>query len=170
MQIKRFEAKNMTTALRMIKGELGPEAVILSAKSLRKGKGFFGSMKYAGVQVTAAIDTSDGLSSDIQHIAEESGVGARLFADRIPISEPLSIFCHDIESDPLEWALAGGEDYTLLCTVSPKQFESVRLGYEEKFSSPLYRIGEIIEEQKMELVLAPGEVRPFEALGWNHFR
>ena len=57
MQIKRFEAKNMTTALRMIKGELGPEAVILSARSLRKGKGFFGSMKYAGVEVTAAIDT-----------------------------------------------------------------------------------------------------------------
>jgi len=59
MQIKRFEAKNMTTALRMIKGELGPEAVILSARSLRQGKGFFGSMKYAGVEVTAAIDTRE---------------------------------------------------------------------------------------------------------------
>jgi len=56
MQIKRFEAKNMTTALRLIKDELGPDAVILSARSLRKGKGFFGSMKYAGVEVTAAID------------------------------------------------------------------------------------------------------------------
>jgi len=56
MQIKRFEAKNMTTALRMIKDELGPEAVILSARSLRKGKGFFGSLKYAGVEVSAAID------------------------------------------------------------------------------------------------------------------
>jgi len=56
MQIKRFEAKNMTTALGMIKDELGPDAVILSAKSLRKGSGFFGSMKYAGVEVSAAID------------------------------------------------------------------------------------------------------------------
>ena len=59
MQIKRFEAKNMTTALRMIKSDLGPEAVILSARSLRNGKGFFGSMKYAGVEVTAAIDTRE---------------------------------------------------------------------------------------------------------------
>jgi len=59
MQIKRFEAKNMTVALRLIKGELGPEAVILSARSLRQGKGFFGSMKYAGVEVTAAIDTRE---------------------------------------------------------------------------------------------------------------
>jgi flagellar biosynthesis protein FlhF len=56
MQIKRFEAKNMTMALRLIKEELGPDAVILSARSLRKGSGFFGSMKYAGVEVTAAID------------------------------------------------------------------------------------------------------------------
>jgi flagellar biosynthesis protein FlhF len=56
MQIKRFEAKNMTTALRLIKNELGSDAVILSARSLRKGKGFFGSMKYAGVEVTAASD------------------------------------------------------------------------------------------------------------------
>ncbi|MGD9300936.1 MAG: flagellar biosynthesis protein FlhF, partial [Desulfobacterales bacterium] len=56
MQIKRFEAKNMTTALRMVKNELGPEAVILSARSLRKGKGFFGSLKYAGVEISAAID------------------------------------------------------------------------------------------------------------------
>lgn len=60
MQIKRFEAKNMTAALRLIKGELGPDAVILSARSLRQGKGFFGSMKYAGVEVTAAIDTREG--------------------------------------------------------------------------------------------------------------
>jgi len=43
MQIKKFEAKNMTTALRMIKDELGMDAVILSARSLRKGKGFFGA-------------------------------------------------------------------------------------------------------------------------------
>jgi flagellar biosynthesis protein FlhF len=56
MQIKRFEAKNMTAALRLIKDELGPDAVILSARSLRKGAGFFGSMKSAGVEVTAAID------------------------------------------------------------------------------------------------------------------
>ena len=56
MQIKRFEAKDMTTALRRVKEELGPEAVILSARSIRKGKGFFGSLKYAGVEVSAAVD------------------------------------------------------------------------------------------------------------------
>lgn len=57
MQIKRFEAKNMTTALRLIKHELGPEAVILSARSLKVANRFLGSTKTTGVEVTAATDT-----------------------------------------------------------------------------------------------------------------
>ena len=56
MQIKRFEAKDMTTALRLIKDELGPEAVILSARNIRKAKPILGLAKSVGVEVTAAID------------------------------------------------------------------------------------------------------------------
>jgi flagellar biosynthesis protein FlhF len=57
MQIKRFEAKNMTAALKMVKDEFGPEAVILSARSLRQGRGFFGAARVSGVEVTAAKDS-----------------------------------------------------------------------------------------------------------------
>ena len=57
MQIKRFEAKNMTMALKLIKKELGPEAVILSARSLKVENRILGSIKTAGVEVTAANDT-----------------------------------------------------------------------------------------------------------------
>jgi len=57
MQIKRFEAKNMTEALRSIKKEFGPEAVILSARTLKKERGIFGHPKSTGVEVSAAIDT-----------------------------------------------------------------------------------------------------------------
>jgi len=56
MQIKRFEARNMTTALRLIKDELGPDAVILSARSIKRGKGILGSLRTSGVEVTAAVD------------------------------------------------------------------------------------------------------------------
>jgi flagellar biosynthesis protein FlhF len=72
MQIKRFEAKNMTTALRLIKGELGPDAVILTARSLRKGKGLFGSMKYAGVEVTAAIDNQQLAKNNVNYSGRKS--------------------------------------------------------------------------------------------------
>ncbi len=56
MQIKRFEAKNMTEALRQIKRELGPEAVILSAKDIRKENRLLGITRKIGVEVTAAVD------------------------------------------------------------------------------------------------------------------
>ncbi len=57
MQIKRFEAPTMTEALRLIKIEFGPDAVILSARSLSHEKSLFGIKKPAGVEVTAATDT-----------------------------------------------------------------------------------------------------------------
>jgi flagellar biosynthesis protein FlhF len=56
MQIKRFEAKNMTEALRRIKRELGSEAVILSAKDLRRENRLLGISRKIGVEVTAAVD------------------------------------------------------------------------------------------------------------------
>jgi len=58
MQIKRFEAENMTEALRLVKQEFGSEAVILSARSLEKKGGVFWPVKRPGVEVTAANDTS----------------------------------------------------------------------------------------------------------------
>jgi flagellar biosynthesis protein FlhF len=56
MQIKRFEARDMTTALRLVKKELGPDAVILSARNLKKENKIIGRVKSVGVEVTAAVD------------------------------------------------------------------------------------------------------------------
>ncbi len=56
MQIKRFEAKTMTAALKLVKAEFGPDAVILSARSLRSTRGIFGAGRLSGVEVTAARD------------------------------------------------------------------------------------------------------------------
>lgn len=56
MQIKRFRASDMNSALKMIKQEFGPEAVILSVRDLEKGKGIFGIMGRGGLEVTAAVD------------------------------------------------------------------------------------------------------------------
>ena len=56
MQIKRFEAKNMTEALKMIKKEFGSQAVILSAKTLKRSGGIFGAVRKTGVEITAASD------------------------------------------------------------------------------------------------------------------
>jgi len=57
MQIRRFEARDMTEALRLIKQELGPEAIVLSVRDLKKEDGFLGFLRKQGVEVTAATDT-----------------------------------------------------------------------------------------------------------------
>ena len=56
MQIKRFEARSMSEALQRVKAELGPDAVILSARSLQRGRGILAKIRGTGVEVTAAID------------------------------------------------------------------------------------------------------------------
>ncbi len=60
MQIKRFEARNMSEALKMIKKEFGEEAVILSARNNRPGRSIFGRRRTKGVVVTAAVDHQAG--------------------------------------------------------------------------------------------------------------
>ncbi len=57
MRIKRFQAQGMTEALRAVKQEFGPDAVILSARSLKREGGIFGALRKPGVEVTAATDT-----------------------------------------------------------------------------------------------------------------
>jgi len=120
--------------------------------------------------VHAAIDTSDGLSSDLAHIVEESRVGARLFADKIPISPNLKDFCARLDLSPLEFALSGGEDYSLLCTIASHSADKIASAFQKEFSRPLFPIGEIIDQEKLELVYPDGKTAPITPTGWDHFK
>lgn len=110
---------------------------------------------------SAAIDISDGLSSDLNHILRASGVGARIYADQIPVDPAIAaVFPNDEEN--LEMALHGGEDLELLLTVPPTHRSAADdLGF--------HQIGEATEEvDKIELirdsiatVLHPGGFRHF---------
>jgi len=120
--------------------------------------------------VHAAIDASDGLSSDIGHIAKESNVGISLFAEKIPVSENLIYFCNRFNFNPVEFALAGGEDYTLLCTVSPDEADEIAEKYLKTFNNPLYPIGKITDPEKMEIIDSSGRAKKFKPEGWDHFK
>jgi thiamine-monophosphate kinase len=69
---------------------------------------------------TAMIDLSDGLSSDLSHLCEESEVGASLDVARIPVDERAALISGRRALDPLMLALHGGEDFELLFTVRPR--------------------------------------------------
>jgi thiamine-monophosphate kinase len=109
---------------------------------------------------SAMIDTSDGLSSDLAHLCQESGVGAEIEEAAIPrahVGKPAR------EVD-LHRALHGGEDYELLFTAAPgkqvpKQLDGVALT----------QIGKITRGKKVVLRGSKG-ITEFEPLGWEHFR
>lgn len=75
------------------------------------------ALQQAGVTPTAMIDVSDGLSSEVLHIAKASGVGILLYEDKIPIDTETILMAEEVNIPPLTAALHGGEDYELLFTV-----------------------------------------------------
>jgi thiamine-monophosphate kinase len=111
----------------------------------------------------AAIDVSDGLLADLGHILETSGVGARIEAPRLPVSE----IAHGLPGW-LEAALGGGDDYELLFTAPPAATPAIEaIGRE--LDLRLSAIGRITGPAGLELVDAAGRPMPTQHLGWRHF-
>jgi thiamine-monophosphate kinase len=110
---------------------------------------------------SAAIDLSDGLSTDLRHLCEASGVGARVSEDLLPLPTTLE-YPHRTR---LRLALNGGEDYQLLFTVPPGNEIPASLG-----DVPLHRIGEIHRSKEILIVAKDGSQSALPPGGYDHFR
>jgi thiamine-monophosphate kinase len=102
-----------------------------------------GRLIQASGWATAMIDLSDGLVTDLGHIAGESQVGARVDVDALPISEATRAAARGLDVDPLGWALSGGEDYELLFTAAPDHAADLARRVTERTGTPVHRIGEV---------------------------
>ena len=85
-----------------------------------------GFLSALDVKPTSMIDISDGLSSEILHICEDSKVGANLFEDKIPLDPSMINVCEEFNLDSTTIALSGGEDYELLFTIDQKDYDKIK--------------------------------------------
>ena len=113
---------------------------------------------------TAMMDISDGLSSEVLHICRQSGLGCVLHEEKLPIAEETRKAAFKFELDPTACALSGGEDYELLFTVSPQDYDKLVLN--EQISV----IGYITEPEKgTKIITKGGNTFDITAQGWNAF-
>ena len=73
----------------------------------------------AGLGATAMVDVSDGLVSDLGHVARASGVAIRLETDAFHVPQEFVDTSRALNADPLQWLLTGGEDHALAATFPP---------------------------------------------------
>jgi thiamine-monophosphate kinase len=119
----------------------------------------------AGVVPTSMIDVSDGLASELLHLATQSNLGVRIFEDKIPLDQMTYETAVAFNLDPITCALNGGEDYELLFTISQEDFEKVKnhpdihfIGYMQDLTKGRHMITK--QENVVEL----------KAQGWNHLK
>jgi thiamine-monophosphate kinase len=119
---------------------------------------------------SSAIDVSDGLSSEINHLCEESATGAEIDEESLPLSMSLVHYCRANLLDPLEFALNGGEDYELLFTVPQAKIPSVWQKLSIKTGVAIRCIGRMVPKRKgVTLIRRRGGRIPLKARGFDHF-
>jgi thiamine-monophosphate kinase len=121
--------------------------------------------------VRAAIDVSDGLSTDVVRMCRAGGVGCEINGEALPLSRALESFCIAREADAVDWAMRGGDDYALVLAVAPSRARAVRARIERRLGVRAAHIGNFTARAgRYELVRAGGDVTPFQPAGWDHLR
>ena len=114
------------------------------------------------IKPSSMMDVSDGLSSEILHICNQSNVGCVLYEDKIPIAEETKLAAFKFEIDPTSCALSGGEDYELLFTIAHDDFEKI------KNNPSITPIGYITDANEGAVLLTKnGNKHKITAQGWN---
>jgi thiamine-monophosphate kinase len=117
------------------------------------------------VKPKAMIDISDGLASELFHLAKQSDVGFFIYEDKLPIDKQTYDTAVEFNIDPITAVMNGGEDYELLFSISQDDFEKL------KNHPDIHFIGYAAEKEKgINLVTKNQNVVPIKAQGWDHFK
>ena len=118
--------------------------------------------------VTAMMDLSDGLATDLPRLLAESAAGATIDLARLPIAAAARTVAAVLDHDPMAWATGGGEDYELLVTCEPGAVERLREGLAAVAGTALTAVGEIRAGHGVRWIDAEGRDAAV-ATGFEHF-
>lgn len=122
-------------------------------------------LKELDIQPTSMIDVSDGLSSETLHLSDQSKVGFRIYEEKVPMDSLTISTAEELNLNPIMCALNGGEDYELLFTIPPSDFEKIK-------NNPDFTIiGHAVSLDQGNYLVARGsnELVALNAQGWDAF-
>ena len=151
-----------------------PEALhdhpLVKAYNLPSHRAREGSALARAGLVSAMIDTSDGLLGDLGHIVHESGVGAELFKERLPVSNALKEAARELKKDPYELVLQDSDDYELIIACSPHHTNQIRAVIKEESDIIVTEVGKFVDRQNdFFMILPDGSRQRLRPAGWDHF-
>ena len=119
-------------------------------------------LRSENIKPTAMMDISDGLASELMHICKQSGVGCRIYEERIPIDYQTAVMAEELNLNVITCALGGGEDYELLFTVPIADHEKVAAMKDVRV------IGHIVSDTMgLALITRDGVEMQLRAQGWT---
>ncbi|MBU0728426.1 MAG: thiamine-phosphate kinase [Proteobacteria bacterium] len=127
-----------------------------------------GGLLAASGLVSAMMDLSDGLATDLAHLCTASNVGAEIVSSRIPVSTQMARAATLLGYSPFDWALKGGEDYHLLFTAPGYADDSLSRLVKDTLGSDIFCVGRIVEEPGVRLIEEGGAVE-IGYQGFDHF-
>lgn len=137
----------------VLQRQLKPEARLDIIKQLRD----------LNIVPTSMIDVSDGLASELRHLAAESGLGVRVFEEQIPIHQKTYLAATELKLGPFTAALNGGEDYELLFTIRQEDYQKIM-----DHTTDISFIGFMsADPSEAFLITKQNEAIPLTAQGWE---
>ncbi|MBQ5627877.1 MAG: thiamine-phosphate kinase [Bacteroidaceae bacterium] len=163
MGLQLLEREKIATAGKDIQPDFAGKEYILERQLKPEArKEVIEKLRSENIKPTAMMDISDGLASELMHICKQSGVGCRIYEERIPIDYQTAVMAEELNLNVITCALGGGEDYELLFTVPIADHEKVAAMKDVRV------IGHIVSDTMgLALITRDGVEMQLRAQGWT---